>query len=124
MDGGLADSVPVARMLKQGYKKCVVVLTRNAGYRKRLSRQAALIYQAAYKKYPELVKASCRRPLLYNRTMDLIDRLEEKGHIFVIRPEMPVVSRTEQRPEVLDAFYRHGYESMKNRFEELIHYLG
>ena len=66
----------------------------------------------------------CRRPLLYNRTMDLIDRLEEKGHIFVIRPEMPVVSRTEQRPEVLDAFYRHGYESMKNRFEELINYLG
>lgn len=124
MDGGLADSVPVARMLKQGYKKCVVVLTRNAGYRKRLSRQAAAIYQAAYKEYPELVKAACRRPLVYNRTMDLIDRLEEKGHIFVIRPENPVVSRTEQRPEALDAFYRHGYELMKQRYEALLRYLG
>lgn len=124
MDGGLADSVPVARMLRQGYKKCVVVLTRNAGYRKRLSRQAAAIYQAACKEYPELVKAACRRPLVYNRTMDLIDRLEAKGHIFVIRPQNPVVSRTEQRPEVLDAFYRHGYELMKERFEGLLRYLG
>lgn len=124
MDGGLSDSVPVARMLRSGYKKCVVVLTRNAGYRKRLSKQAALIYQAAYKDYPELVKASCRRPLVYNRTMDLIDRLEAKGHIFVLRPEMPVVSRTEQRPEVLDAFYRHGYDLMKERYESLLRYLG
>lgn len=124
MDGGLADSVPVARMLKQGYKKCVVVLTRNAGYRKKLSKKAAVIYQAAYKDYPELVKATCRRPFFYNRTMELIERLEAEGHIFVIRPELPAVSRTEQRPEVLEAFYRHGYEAMKERYEELLAYLG
>ncbi len=123
MDGGLADSVPIVRMLRQGYKRCVVVLTRNAGYRKKLSKKAAVIYQAAYKAYPELVKAAYRRPLVYNRTMDLIDRLEREGHIFVIRPRVPVVSRTEQRPEVLDAFYRHGYESMKVRYEELLAYL-
>ncbi|MCI8464605.1 MAG: patatin family protein [Lachnospiraceae bacterium] len=123
MDGGLADSIPVVRMLKQGYKKCVVILTRNAGYRKKLSAKAAAIYRTAYKDYPELVKAVCRRPLVYNHTMDLIERLEEKGHLFVIRPERPVVSRTEQRPEVLEAFYRHGYECMKERYEELLRYL-
>ena len=31
MDGGLADSVPISRMLRAGYKKAVVILTRNAG---------------------------------------------------------------------------------------------
>lgn len=123
MDGGLADSVPVARMLKQGYKKCVVVLTRNAGYRKKLSKKGAAIYQAAYKEYPLLVKTVCRRPVTYNRTMDLIDRLEADGRIFVIRPEKAVVSRTEKRPEVLDDFYRHGYEVMEGRYKELLQYM-
>lgn len=123
LDGGLADSVPVARMLKEGYKKCVVVLTRNAGYRKKLSKKAAVIYRSVYRDYPELVKAILRRPLVYNRTMELIDRLEAEGRIFVIRPLVPEVSRTERNSQVLDEFYRHGYNLMKERYEDLLSYL-
>ncbi len=123
LDGGLSDSVPVARALREGYKKCVVVLTRNEGYRKKLSHKAAVIYHSVYKEYPELVKTICRRPVMYNRTMELIERLEKEGHIFVLRPFEPAVSRTEQDPEVLERFYRHGYDLMESRYEELLLYL-
>ena len=124
MDGGLADSVPISRMLRAGYKKAVVILTRNAGYRKKLSKKGVVIYKKMYgKRYPELYRAICRRPLIYNRTMELVERLEKEGRIFVLRPETPVISRTERRPEVLKAFYSHGCEMMERRYEELLSYL-
>ena len=124
MDGGLADSVPISRMLRAGYKKAVVILTRNAGYRKKLSKKGVVIYKKMYgKRYPELYRAICRRPLIYNRTMELVERLEKEGRIFVLRPETPVISRTERRPEVLKAFYSHGCEMMGRRYKELLSYL-
>ena len=123
LDGGVADSVPVAHALREGYKKCVVILTRNAGYRKKRSRKAVGIYRTVYEKYPELVKALYLRPVVYNHTMELIERLEAEGHLFVLRPEMPVVSRTEQDTEALTAFYDHGYEQMKRHYETLCRYL-
>ncbi len=123
LDGGVADSVPVTRALREGYKKCVVILTRNLGYRKKLSRKAAGIYRTLYREYPELVKAAVRRPAVYNRTMELIERLEKEERIFVIRPELPAVSRTEQDPDVLMDFYSHGYELMEAGYEELLAYL-
>lgn len=123
LDGGLADSVPVARALREGYKKCVVVLTRNPGYRKKQHKNTAILYHSSYKSYPELVKTILRRPANYNHTMELIERLEEKGRIFVIRPLEKTVSRTEKNPETLEQFYLHGYELMKKRYEELTAYL-
>ena len=120
----LADSVPISRMLRAGYKKAVVILTRNAGYRKKLSKKGVVIYKKMYgKRYPELYRAICRRPLIYNRTMELVERLEKEGRIFVLRPETPVISRTERRPEVLKAFYSHGCEMMERRYKELLSYL-
>ena len=34
LDGGICDSIPVNRAINQGYKKNIVILTRNKGYRK------------------------------------------------------------------------------------------
>ena len=34
LDGGIVDSIPLLRAYEHGYDKCVVVLTRNRGYRK------------------------------------------------------------------------------------------
>ena len=101
-----------------------MILTRNAGYRKKLSKKGVVIYKKMYgKRYPELYRAICRRPLIYNRTMELVERLEKEGRIFVLRPETSVISRTERRPEVLKAFYSHGCEMMERRYEELLSYL-
>lgn len=124
LDGGLSDSVPVAKALRDGYKKCVVILTRRKGYRKTVSKKVNMLYIAAFQKYPELLKTLINRVDHYNKTMDLIDRLEEKGHLFVLRPEIEEISRMEKDVEKMEAFYQNGYNLMKERFEEMKEFLG
>ena len=47
--------------------------------------------------------------------------MSEEG--FVIRPEIPTVGRAEANKEKLMAFYQHGYDVMKDHYEELQAYL-
>lgn len=123
VDGGVADSVPLIHSMKLGHQKNVVVLTRNKGYRKKAPGKSRLLYTAALKKYPNLLNALLNRYRNYNRVMELMEKWEEEGHIFVIRPEVEPVSRTEQNVEKLTEFYDHGYQLMKQRMEEMQAYL-
>ena len=123
VDGGVADSVPLIHSMKLGHQKNVVVLTRNKGYRKKAPGKSRLLYTAALKKYPNLLNALLNRYRNYNRVMVLVEKWEEEGHIFVIRPEVEPVSRTEQNVEKLTEFYDHGYQLMKQRMEEMQAYL-
>ena len=108
LDGGIADSIPVEYAISQGYEKIVVVLTRNKGYRKRNSSMP--LAKVAYRKYPNLQKALAERNAVYNRTMDLVERLEDEGRIIVIRPSKPVkVGRMEKDTSKLAALYEEGY---------------
>jgi len=52
----------------------------------------------------------------YNRTLNELENLEREGKIFVIRPQGKTVSRLESKPEVLEDFYQHGIEQMKEHF--------
>ena len=123
VDGGVADSVPLIHSMKLGHQKNVVVLTRNKGYRKKAPGKSRLLYTAALKKYPNLLNALLNRYRNYNRVMELVEKWEEEGHIFVIRPEVEPVSRTEQNVEKLTEFYDHGYQLMKQRMDEMQAYL-
>lgn len=123
VDGGVADSVSLIHSMKLGHQKNVVVLTRNKGYRKKAPGKSRFLYTAALKKYPNLLNALLNRYRNYNRVMELVEKWEEEGHIFVIRPEVEPVSRTEQNVEKLTEFYDHGYQLMKQRMEEMQAYL-
>ena len=124
LDGGLADSVPIRRALQSGNEKIVLVLTRNPGYRKKpISKGTVKLYRRAYKKYPNLVHVAIYRNHVYNKTMELVERLEEEEKIFVIRPLVPTVSRLERDETALTAFYQHGYNLMKRQREALQRYL-
>lgn len=124
LDGGLADSIPIGRALEMGNKKVVVVLTRNAGYRKKMiSKGVARLYRKAYQSYPRLVHTVLTRSFHYNKAMNQIERMEREGKIFVIRPQVKPVSRLERNAAELNAFYRHGYELMEREYERLTDYL-
>lgn len=55
--------------------------------------------------------------------MNHIDRLEQEGKIFVLRPLVKPISRMEQKKEHLLAFYDHGYHLMEREYERLMKYL-
>lgn len=124
LDGGLADSIPIGRATKIGNKKIVVILTRNPGYRKKPTTKAmAKMYRKAYKSYPELVRTSILRNAKYNYQAQMVERLEEEGKIFVLRPMIPTVSRLEKDYDALMNFYQHGYRLMEKEYGRLMEYL-
>lgn len=123
LDGGIADSIPVLRSLKTGHKKNVIVLTRNYGYRKRPPRKSRAFYHAAFQQYPEFYRAICQRAYHYNKTLSYVEKWEKEGRVFVIRPSIPEVARTETNPEVLQNFYQHGYEQMADNYDAMLKFL-
>ena len=109
LDGGIADSIPVERALADGNRKLVVVLTQPAGYRKGTASHRAL-FRAVYRKYPAFASAMETRGERYNRTLDLVDRLEADGTALVIRPSpQPGLDRLERNPKLLNGLHASGY---------------
>lgn len=109
LDGGIVDSIPIEYAMDMGYNKLVVVLTRNKGYRKKKGKMP--LAKVFYRKYPLLQEALHNRNTAYNRTMDLIERMEDNGKILVIRPIRPIeVGRMEKNTDKLRTLYQEGYD--------------
>ncbi|MDD3403175.1 MAG: patatin family protein [Hespellia sp.] len=124
LDGGLADSIPIGRAMEYGNEKVVVILTQNPGYRKsRPSKPMEHLFRHAYKTRPQLVRTILRRSFVYNETIKRIHELEQEGKIFVLRPQIPVVSRLERNTDTLMNFYNHGYQLMEKEYDNLMKYL-
>lgn len=120
LDGGIADSVPVHKAMEDGYDYNIVILTRGKGYYKKEKSSATVkLMKLGYRRYPNLAKTYMNRGHIYNRQMDQIERLEKQGRVFVIRPTIPCVGRTERDLEKLEDFYWHGYETAKQMYPQL-----
>ena len=116
LDGGIVDSIPLLRAFEQGCEKCVVVLTRNRGYRKSVGK--VYVPKFIYKEYPRLRVALRNRNKLYNAQLELVERLEDEGKIVVIRPEQPIlVGRMETNVKKLTDLYNQGYACAKKVME-------
>lgn len=112
VDGGVCDAIPVQRAIDDGFKKNVIILTRNKGYRK--EDKDFYLPGFIYRKYPAIREQLKYRYRHYNEVLDYIDELEEQGKAFVIRPENKIeVGRTENNPDKLAALYDEGYEMGK-----------
>lgn len=112
VDGGVCDSIPIRHAEAEGYRKNVVILTRNKGYRK--PDKDFYLPAFIYRRYPAIREALRLRYRNYNRTLDYIDQLEAEGRVLVIRPERPIeVGRTERNIRKLQALYEEGYEMGK-----------
>ena len=110
LDGGIADSIPLLRARSLGYTNNVVVLTRNKGYRKPDKRTRVPFF--CYRKYPELREAIRSRNEMYNKQISLVEELEERGELTVLRPESPItVDRMERDTAKLLALYEEGYNT-------------
>lgn len=104
-------------------KKTVVVLTRDHTYRKKQMKYINLI-KKAFKEYPNLQHDLENRHIVYNETLDTIDKLEREGQIFVIRPSKPIAcAMIEKDPNHLQEIYDIGRRDALNSLEELKKYL-
>lgn len=118
LDGACADSIPVKAFQKMGYQRNVVVLTRPSDYRKKEENNA--LSKLIYRKYPKFVKTLNERYLVYNRTMERIEKMEKAGTIFVIRPKQALeIGRFEKNPENVQKVYDIGYADAQKQMKAL-----
>ena len=122
LDGGIADSIPIEKIMNMGYDKVVVVLTRPLDYKKKKGN--SVIPKMAYRKYPKLVEAINNRYKKYNEQLDKILDLEEEGKIFVLRPSKLVnIRRVERDIEKIQQMYDLGVSDCKDKMHKLKSYI-
>ena len=108
LDGGIIDSIPVVRAIDMGYSPNVVIMTRYRGFRS--SERDIKIPRLFYKDYPRLRVALSHRVEVYNRQLELVERMEDWGEIVCIRPERPMeVDRICRDVDKLEALYEEGF---------------
>ncbi len=108
LDGGIVDSIPVQRAIDTGHAMNVVVMTRNRGYRSKESDHK--VPRFIYGDYPRLRVALSRRVEVYNRQLEMVERMEDWGEVIVIRPQRPMeVGRVCRDSEKLERLYEEGF---------------
>ena len=86
LDGGVADSIPLAYFESIGYQRNVVILTQPAGYQKEHNRLMPLM-RLSLRRYPKMIEAMDRRHIMYNRQLEYVAQAEREGRCLVIRPQ-------------------------------------
>ena len=123
LDGGIKDRIPFGWALKEGYEKIVVIRTRDAEYRKPVSRPLG-ITAVEYRRYPALKIDLDEGAAQYNIEIDTLESLQAQGRIFVIAPSDPInISRFEGDLDALYEVYRLGVKDGREQVEALQAYL-
>ncbi|MEF9840557.1 MAG: patatin family protein [Lachnospiraceae bacterium] len=124
LDGGITDSIPIEKAMRDGNKKNIVILTRHDGYQKKEARLQYILGKVLYPNHKELLQAGRARHLLYNRQLELVKKQEQMKQAFVIRPEFPVtISRGEKDKTKLKALYEQGYMDAKHHYIDILEFL-
>lgn len=123
LDGGMSDSIPVKKAFEDGYDKCLVVLTRQKGYKKKQSSSLNLV-KIKYRHYPNLVEAIKERHNMYNDTLSYIEEMEKEKKCLVIQPKEPVkVGRLEKDLSKIKDLYQAGYDDALEIIENIKKFL-
>ncbi len=123
LDGGLADSVPLAYCQLLGHDRCVVVLTRPRGYRKKDSALSALCRPLLWR-LPAIYRALRARAALYNAQLDLVAAEEAKGAALAICPpeDLPI-GRLSHDPEAMRRAHAIGLRTGEQALPRLREFL-
>ncbi len=116
LDGGTADSIPLAYFESIGYERNLVVLTQPEGFVKEPSSGVGLMKCF----YPAIAQTMAHRHEDYNRATAYVKQREEAGAALVIRPEAKLdISRVEHDPERMQRVYDQGRLAAQKRLDEI-----
>ncbi len=123
-DGGVSDSIPVARALAKGCDKLVVALTKNRDYVKK-PEGMRFLYSALCRKYPKTIEALDNRHVMYRACQKLTYDLEAEGTAFVFAPSEHFSIGTFTMDEDDNRnLYEMGIRDYDARREEFLEFIG
>lgn len=124
LDGSIADSIPIEHALEMGCDKLIVVLTKpGRDTRPTDYTKFRKIIHTMYKQYPAFEEACMTRVERYEKTVELMEELEEQGRLMIIRPTLPPISKFEKDADKINESYRDGYTQADNRIAELTQFM-
>lgn len=123
LDGGMADSIPIRKSEADGNVKNIVVMTKPVGYR-REKEKALAAFKARYIKYPKIYELMKNRHIVYNETVDYIEKQAREKKLILLRPLDDIyIDRLEKDSDKLTALYNEGYKEAEQRYDEIMEYL-
>ena len=123
LDGGIACPIPIARSVRDGNKKHVIILTRNASSVRKPTSHMHLIRQV-YRQYPNFIATEEKRHLIDRRQRSSCALLSKTGQAFVLQPKQPLtISAMRADEQSLRELYIQGYEEAKEAFPQLMEFL-
>ena len=124
LDGGIADSIPLAYFESEGYERNVVILTQPEGYTKGHNRLMPLL-RIALRKYPDLVHALDVRHIMYNKQLEHVRKREAEGKALVIRPTEPLhIGHVSHDPDEMQAVYDIGRREGQRQLARIKEFVG
>lgn len=124
LDGGLSDSIPIKKSIDDGNTKNLVILTRQRGYRKKPNKGHIVYKNLLGKECRGAVNALKNRHKHYNKTLDNLEKYNEKGLAFILAPSKDLkIKRAEKDINKLEQLYELGYNDAKNQYEVILSYL-
>ena len=122
LDGGVADSIPLAYFESIGYDRNVVILTQPEGYQKEHNKLMPLL-RLSLRKYPKMIEALDQRHLMYNRQLDYVSEAEREGRCLVIRPKESLpIGHISHNPDEMQRVYDMGREEGERRIADIIRF--
>jgi predicted patatin/cPLA2 family phospholipase len=108
LDGGVADSIPLAYFESLGYTRNVVILTQPLGYQKAHNRLMPLM-RLSLRHYPKMIEAMDKRHIMYNHQLEFVAQAEREGRCLVIRPESKIpIGHISHDPNQMRIVYEQG----------------
>lgn len=118
LDGGIADSIPIDKIINMDFDKVIVVLTRPNNYKKKKTNQ--VFPKIYYRKYPKFAETINDRYKKYNEELEIISDLEKDKKIFVIRPSKLIkIKRVEKNIDKIQEMYDLGRNDSTRLLDEL-----
>ncbi len=125
MDGGCADRIPYKFASELGYKKIIIIKTRDRSFRCKPNFDKRYRYtKRIYSKYPDFAYNLSKTDENYNVLCDEIDKLEQEGKVFVIAPSRELdIKMLEGDLDKLKEVYVLGYVNCLQVLDDLKKYL-
>lgn len=123
VDGGLENGIPLEIAEADGYRRFVIVLTRERGFRLNPVPRFRLVLRVLERNRVE-TEALMTRHLRYNQTLERIEQLEREGRAYVFYPDSIDLTMMDRDREKLLSQYIEGHEQAIRDLPRLLAFLG
>ncbi len=122
-DGGVCEPITIRKAEQDGYRKHIIIMTREKGYVKVQDRSNVMAARWMKKRYPNMMQPLLTRHDHYNAQVAYCEKLEAEGKALLFRPDHALVSM-ERDLEKIQEGYDMGYRQAMERMEEIRAFCG